>query len=477
MAINLTDPVSPIERGLILAICLATIALVTLFEPRIGSNFPLAGFFFLPLFVAAAYLPRWASFLVAIGTAAAREQYFPQHWDEHAPLRLALSSVAFAGGTLFAGELVRNRRMALALARKIQEEAQARSDAEQQARTLVEGSPAAVLTVDSDGTISMANQAARRLLGFVQGSPEGEKVENYIPVLGRLLKSKGGVRMLGTEVEASGRRRGGEPFYSMIWVSSYGDPSAPRLAAIVSDVTERLRDREESGLRQLLSSSRIIASAVSHEIRNLTGGAGVLHHNLRDVPGMAGNPDYEALGKILDSLLKLSSEELDERDEENLEGVDVVELLQELRLVIEPALEEAGVELEWEVGGKLPAVRAHHSGLLQVFLNLAQNSCRALSGTSRARLRIAAYPLGELTVVSFSDNGPGVASPELLFQPFQAGAESTGLGLFVSRAIIRTFGGELHHTRRGGETRFVIELPSVLSSELVRAQSDSNSVD
>jgi C4-dicarboxylate-specific signal transduction histidine kinase len=249
------------------------------------------------------------------------------------------------------------------------------------------------------------------------------------------------------------------------------------LAAIVSDVTERLRDREESGLRQLLSSSKIIASAVSHEIRNLTGGAGVLYHNLRDFPSLSGNPDFEALGKVIDSLLKLSSEELDEREDETLEGVDVVELLQELRLVIGPALEEAGVELEWEAGERLPPVRANHSGLLQVFLNLAQNSCRALSGMPNGRLRIAAYPLGDLTVVSFSDNGPGVSSPELLFQPFQAGASQTGLGLFVSRAIIRTFGGELHHTRRGNETRFVIELPSVVHREAERVQPDPHIVD
>lgn len=466
---NLADPVSPIRRVLIVAVCLATIAILTIAESYVGASFPLAGFFFLPLFVAAAYVPRWVSFGLALGTALVREQFASQAWDQNAPFRVAISSVAFVGGTLFAAELVRNRRLALAMARRVEEEGRARSDAEQEARALVEGSPAAVLTIDSAGNIAMANQAARRLLGFDQSSPVGDKVARYIPSLARLLESKSGVRMLGTEMEVGGSRRDGEPFYSMIWVSSYGSASGRRLAAIVSDVTDQLRDREESGLRQLLSSSRIIASAVSHEIRNLTGGAGVLYHNLRELPGLAGNPDFEALGKVIDGLLKLSSEELDEHDEENLEGLDVAELLKELRLVIEPAFEEAGVTLDWEVVENLPAVRAHHSGLLQVFLNLAQNGRRALANTPQGRLRVAAYPLGELAVVSFSDNGPGAPSPELLFQPFQSGSASTGLGLFVSRAVIRTFGGELHYTRRGAETRFIVELPAVVPSEPVRA--------
>ena len=65
-----------------------------------------------------------------------------------------------------------------------------------------------------------------------------------------------------TMVEASGTRRDGEAFFSQAWVSSYEGPSGRRLTVILSDITEQIRDREESGLRQLLSNSRIIAGAV-----------------------------------------------------------------------------------------------------------------------------------------------------------------------------------------------------------------------
>jgi two-component system, LuxR family, sensor kinase FixL len=453
MAINLTDPISNGDRVIVLVCCAAGIVALTIGERYLGEGVPLAALFFMPLLVAAAFVPRWAIFLSAIAVALAREYFGPFHLDRETPARLALSLVAFTGGGLFAGELVRNRRMALELLRKTM-------DAESEVRALVESSPAAVLTVNSSGRITMSNDAARRVLGFRAGSPEGEAVENYIPLLARLLESKQVVNMMRTMVEASGRRRTGEAFYSQMWVSAYESASGPHLAAILSDATEQLRDREESGLRQLLSSSTIIAGAVSHEIRNLVAAASVLYHNMSNTAGVRDSPDFEALGKVIEGVLKLSSEEVPDSDE-MIEGVDVASLLQELRMIISPMFEQGAAQVDWEITEGLPPARANHTGLLQVFLNLAQNSLRALDGRADGRLRITAYRLNESVVIRLSDNGPGILSPEFMFQPFQAGATSTGLGLFVSRAVIRTFGGELHHTQRTGECNFIIELPSV----------------
>jgi two-component system sensor kinase FixL len=465
MSVDLTDPVSPRTRSVVLAICAITVAGLTICERSLGPKVPLASLFFLPLLVAAAFVPRWMIFLLSIALVAEREIFGPFAWDQSAPVRVSLSLVAFTGAALFAGELVRNGR----IMRRMQAETQARSDAEGEARALVESSPAAVLTVDSEGKIARANEAARRLLGFANGSPVGEPIENYIPLLSKLLRSKPTIRVMRTVVEASGHLRSGETFYAHIWVSLYEGRSGPRLAAIISDVTEQLRDREESGLRQLLSSSRIIAGAVSHEIRNLAAAASVLYQNLNNSPGLKGNADYNALGSVIESVLKLSSQELEDDSEEVLEGVDVAELLEELRTIISPTFDEAGADLAFGIATALPHVRADHSGLLQVFINLAQNSCRALKGWPQGRLRISADYLTESVLIRFIDNGPGIAAAERLFQPLHAGATATGFGLFISRAIIRTFGGELHHTQRPGECCFVVELPTVMAQESASA--------
>ncbi len=449
--------------------CAVAMAALLASERYLIQGKVLGPLFMVPLLVAAAFLPRWAIFLLANLLAVAREAIGPDAWTGNVPARLSLSMLAFSGGALFAGEIFRNRRLAMALIRKTMEEARTRADAENEVRALVEGSPSAILTVNSQGVIAIANEAARHLLGFGNVSLVGEPVEKYIPTLAQLVKSRKAIPRLRTLVECRGRRRNGDPCYLQFWVSSYEVASGPQLAAIVSDAADQLRDREEAGLRQLLSSSKIIAGAVSHEIRNLTGAAAVLHHNLGSCPGLTDNPDFQALGKVIESTLKLSSDEVEADPEEALEGVDVVEVLEELRLIITQAFEEAGAKIEWEVPASLPRAHANHSALLQVFINLAQNSCRVLEGRAGGKLRITAYALAESVVVRFADNGPGISPEQPVFQPFQTGSSSTGLGLFVSRACLRTFGGELHHTQRPGECCFIVELPPIVAAEVSRA--------
>jgi signal transduction histidine kinase len=45
-----------------------------------------------------------------------------------------------------------------------------------------------------------------------------------------------------------------------------------------------------------------------------------------------------------------------------------------------------------------------------------------------------------------------------LFEPFQQGATSTGLGLYLSRALLRSFGGDLRYDPTVPACSFVIDL-------------------
>jgi two-component system, LuxR family, sensor kinase FixL len=55
-------------------------------------------------------------------------------------------------------------------------------------------------------------------------------------------------------------------------------------------------------------------------------------------------------------------------------------------------------------------------------------------------------------------------SDEPLFLPFQAGAEATGLGLFLSRAFMRAFDGELRYLPLAGGACFIVGLVAAPSS-------------
>jgi two-component system, LuxR family, sensor kinase FixL len=75
-------------------------------------------------------------------------------------------------------------------------------------------------------------------------------------------------------------------------------------------------------------------------------------------------------------------------------------------------------------------------------------------------LSITVFADDKKATVRFQDTGPGIASAERLL-PFQPGAEGSGLGLYVSRAVVRSYGGELRFEPRAAGACFAVELQVV----------------
>jgi two-component system, LuxR family, sensor kinase FixL len=138
--------------------------------------------------------------------------------------------------------------------------------------------------------------------------------------------------------------------------------------------------------------------------------------------------------------------------------------------LIESTYHESAIDVQWDVPESLPLVWADRYGLVQVFLNLAKNSQRAMMASGTKRLSIVAREENGTVVIRFEDTGVGVAFPENLFRPFQRGAKASGLGLYVSRAIMRSFGGELVYEPRSEGSCFGVILPlHVSAGETVNA--------
>ena len=92
-------------------------------------------------------------------------------------------------------------------------------------------------------------------------------------------------------MQTRGQRESGEVFLADVFFSTYNTAAGPRLAALLVDASEHLREREEASLQQLLAGSRILVAAVSHEVRNVCGAIGVMHENLvrqRSAEGQSG---------------------------------------------------------------------------------------------------------------------------------------------------------------------------------------------
>ena len=441
---------------------------IAIIDWRVPSYISLGFLYLFPIMLVSGYLTRTQIAVVALLCTGLQEIFSNLPQGQAIP-RLAMTSIGFVGTGFFISELMRNRQIVLHHLEQVEEQIKLREEAEEQLRILIESSPAAILTINSAGTILLANEAARHLLVPLQGTLEGQAIREYLPSLQSAVQAKLS-KALRTTLQCKGQRGNGDVFLAGVWFSTYETASGARLAAIIVDLSEDLRSREDLSLDHLLKNTRILMSAVSHEIRNLCGAALAVHRNLSHVKELEGNEDFQALGTLIQGLEKLSAMELGTARGEEGCAVDLTVLLDEFRVLIETAYRESDIQLTWHVDEQLPLVWADRYGLVQAFLNLAKNSQRAMISTATRQLRIVAREENGKVVIRFEDTGIGVSSPENLFRPFQRGAKSSGIGLYVSRAIMRSFGGELVYEARSEGSCFAVGLPlHVTETEAVNA--------
>ena len=460
------DPLSiyaPANRAKLIVVAGLLISAIAVVDWATKPYISLGFLYLFPIMILGGFLSRTQIVGVALVCAVLQEA-FSNLPENEALIRLLFSSAGFVGTGLFISELIRNRRIAMTHVEELEGQIRLREDAEEQLRSLVESSPAAIVTIDSGGSVLLANEAAQHLLA-PDGAPlQGQAISSYLPSLQTVVKTQPS-RSFRTALQCTGQRNDGEVFLAGVWFSTYSTISGPRLAAIVVDLSEDLRNREELSLNYLLKNTRILMSAVAHEIRNLCGAVLVVHKNLSQVKELESNEDFRALGNLIQSLERVSAFELGSTTAQNGEVVELTSVLDEFRILIETTYHESKIEVQWHIEESLPLVWADRYGLIQVFLNLAKNSQRAMTATGRKQLRISARREGGTVVIRFEDTGTGIAAPENLFRPFLSSAESTGLGLYVSRAIMRSFGGDLGYEPRSEGCCFAVVLPLRATTE------------
>ncbi len=449
------------------------IALIALADWRIEVNIPLGFLYLFPMLLVGAVASRWQIAIAAAVCTCLTELFDTFEWSPTLGLpRNILIFAAFFCMGLVIYEMTRSRQISLGHLHRIESEIQARREAEEQLKILVDSSPAAIFTMDAQGRILLANDAAHRLLAVAAGRLPGASIGDYLPALISVPAPGENHQPFRTVMQCRGHRADGEVFLADIWFSTYNTSVGPRLAAMVVDASEDLRNREEFSLHQLLVGSRILVGAVSHEVRNVCGAIAVVHANLARSGALAQNKDFEALGTLILALEKIAGMEL-RQTAQSASGMDLIALLEELRIVVEPSLREEGIEVHWELGRHLPPVWADRQSLMQVFLNLVKNSERAMANRPRRELTVIAQAVRQRITVRFRDTGCGVPNPERLFRPFQQEAQATGLGLYLSRAFMRSFRGDLRYEPEPDGSSFVVEVSAAAQGDKENNDPDS----
>lgn len=147
-------------------------------------------------------------------------------------------------------------------------------------------------------------------------------------------------------------------------------------------------------------------------------------------------------------------------------AVDVAQAVDSALFLFEQRLRKQSVAVDRQIRPNSWVAWCDANRLQQVLVNLIGNAIDAMAGRPERRLSFAVEAAGAgRLALSVSDTGCGFSPRALehLFEPFfttKQPGEGLGLGLTISRDILRDFGGDLlAEPAPGGGARFIVLLP------------------
>jgi signal transduction histidine kinase/pSer/pThr/pTyr-binding forkhead associated (FHA) protein len=169
-------------------------------------------------------------------------------------------------------------------------------------------------------------------------------------------------------------------------------------------------------------------------------------------------------GKIHDLVLDMLNYSKDR--EPAVEMLDLNGLVEEVIEVVRGRIRDEKIDLEVRLAPQLPPVPADEEGIHRSLLNVLSNALDAMQGCEDRYVGVQTLleADGEWVRIIVLDRGTGISPEQInqIFKPFVStkGAKGTGLGLAVSRKVLREHGGDiLVQSQVGKGSKFVLRLP------------------
>ncbi|MBN2526935.1 MAG: response regulator [Deltaproteobacteria bacterium] len=383
--------------------------------------------------------------------------------------------------------------------RKRSEEALRRS--EERFRTVVDASIDTLISVDMDGSISLFNQAATRMLKYQWTEVIGKSIDMLIAPEFRsdvnffvASQSSAGVpshRIVGNTIEVDALTKSGKRLPVELSISYGTRGREDFLLVIMRDISEKRRSQEvleetEAQLRlsQKMEAIGRLAGGVAHDFNNLLGAIlGYSDVMLLDVK--EGDPLREDVleisraakraAELTRQLLVFSRKQVMQPQVFSINGVVDGAKRMLGRLIGED------IHLETQLDPELKTTKADPVQMEQVIMNLVVNARDAMPSGGKLSIRTAnaSIPIenavrdfqnsisGECIVLEVEDTGSGMDEEVLshIFEPFFTTKEQgkgTGLGLSTVFGIVKQSEGVItvdSIPNRG--TVFRVYLPAV----------------
>jgi PAS domain S-box-containing protein len=317
----------------------------------------------------------------------------------------------------------------------------------------------AVFLVDHERIVRVWNPAAAATLRVPDDDAIGRRIDDVVAGWAELdeRRADGKAHILPLDVE-------GEEH----WLAVSSVEFAGGTVYAVRDVTEEQRvDRVKSDF----------IATVSHELRTplaaVYGAAVTLHRPDLQLSAVERDRFLEMIIAETDRLARIVNDILWASRVESpvlrieLEPVDLARLVEDV-VAAARSYAPPSIALEACVDPALLEVRTDPDKLRQVLTNLLQNAVKY--SPDGGRVRVSAAAAGDLVRIAVTDEGLGVppAEQQRIWEKFvrldpnlSLGVGGTGLGLYITRELVRRLGGtiDVESDGRRGST-FVVELPT-----------------
>ncbi|HSV69690.1 MAG TPA: response regulator [Methylibium sp.] len=347
-----------------------------------------------------------------------------------------------------------------------------------------------VVATDRQGTVTLLNDAARRITGWsgdeALGRPLGDVFRvsdgrDGTPLTGLVERGLADTITLGVEHPVLLQRRDGEVVNvdDSIAPIRDGAGAATGVVVVFRDATDQVwaEQMERDKLAAELASRQKthFLSRISHELRTplnaILGFTQLLQLDESRPLDAIQRGRLEKVRHAGGHLLELVNDVLDltriEEGARPLERVpvDVGVVLETTCAMLESQARERDIRILKHAGGAPPAW-ADTRALEQVLINLLSNGIKY--NRAGGRLEVALSSTEGRVEVNVRDQGAGLDAGQLeqLFQPFNrlgaenSNVEGSGLGLVIARSLVEAMGGELTVvSARGVGTCFTVRLP------------------
>ncbi|MFZ4768194.1 MAG: two-component system sensor histidine kinase NtrB, partial [Roseimicrobium sp.] len=305
-----------------------------------------------------------------------------------------------------------------------------------------------VILLDGEGTVTYVNRAACGFFGFDHDLIVGRKLSEGMRVFDwETLARPGGAVSRDLEVFYPENR------YLNFYVTAIDEHEDLGFVMLIRDITQSRKLTEEKIESERVTALTLLAAGVAHELGNplnsLTIHLQLMERRLKRLSA-------KDAPKLLE-MLAVAQGELKRLDliigqflaairptQPQLQRVQVNELIEESVKFLAPELQQGRVTPHLDLSRFLPALLLDANQMKQAFYNLIRNACQAMpeGGT----LHITSAANDDEICVTFADTGKGISTQHMsnMFQPFFTTRKTgTGLGLLITRRIIREHGGEI----------------------------------